>query len=79
MSDPETSPAPAAAPTDPAELLRSRSYLVLLGFGVIVGVGVAFAAYFFLKGVSEAQSSASAARPCGGRSRGRRSQVCSSR
>ena len=33
MSDPETSPAPAAAPTDPAELLRSRSYLVLLGFG----------------------------------------------
>ena len=56
MSDPETSPAPAAAPTDPAELLRSRSYLVLLGFGVIVGVGVAFAAYFFLKGVSEAQT-----------------------
>ena len=54
MSDPETSPAPAAAPTDPAELLRSRSYLVLLGFGTIVGVGVAFAAYFFLKGVSEA-------------------------
>ena len=56
MSDPETSPAPAAAPTDPAELLRSRSYLVLLGFGTIVGVGVAFAAYFFLKGVSEAQT-----------------------
>jgi H+/Cl- antiporter ClcA len=40
---------------DPAELLRSRSYLVLLVFGAIVGVVVAFVAYFFLKGVSEAQ------------------------
>ena len=49
-----TSPPPAAAP-DPVELLRSRSYLVLLAFGAIVGVGVAVVAYFFLKFVSEAQ------------------------
>ncbi len=46
---------PQTDPTDPAELLRSRSYLVLLVFGAIVGVVVAFVAYFFLKGVSEAQ------------------------
>jgi H+/Cl- antiporter ClcA len=38
------------------ELLRSRSYLVLLVFGAIVGVIVAFVAYFFLKGVAEAQT-----------------------
>ena len=43
-----------AAP-NPAELLRSRSYLVLLVFGAIVGIVVAFVAYFFLKGVGEAQ------------------------
>jgi H+/Cl- antiporter ClcA len=47
-------PGPAAAP-DPAELLRSRNYLVLLVFGAIVGIAVACVAYFFLKGVSEAQ------------------------
>ena len=56
MSDPETSPAPAAAPTDPGGAAPQSQLLVLLGFGVIVGVGVAFAAYFFLKGVSEAQT-----------------------
>ncbi len=44
----------AAAP-NPVDLLRSRSYLVLLVFGAIVGIVVAFVAYFFLKGVSEAQ------------------------
>ena len=44
----------AAAP-NPVDLLRSRSYLVLLVFGAIVGVVVAFVAYFFLKGVGEAQ------------------------
>jgi zinc transporter ZupT len=50
-----TSPPPAAAPPDPLELLRSRSYLVLLVFGAVVGVVVAVVAYFFLKGVAEAQ------------------------
>ncbi len=52
-SDPPASP--LAARPDPGELLRSRNYLVLLVFGAIVGVVVAFVAYFFLKGVSEAQ------------------------
>jgi H+/Cl- antiporter ClcA len=47
---------PAPGPPDPVELLRSRSYLVLLVFGAVVGVVVAFVAYFFLKGVSEAQT-----------------------
>ncbi len=46
---------PSAAPPDPAELLRSRNYLVLLVFGAVVGVVVAVVAYFFLKVVSEAQ------------------------
>jgi H+/Cl- antiporter ClcA len=49
------SPPPVDRP-DPVELLRSRNYLVLLVFGAIVGVVVAFVAYFFLKGVSEAQT-----------------------
>src|SRR4249919_914764 len=55
MNTPGTRPSPPAAPPNPAELLRSRSYLVLLVFGAIVGVVVALVAYFFLKGVSEAQ------------------------
>ena len=47
-------PPPGVSP-DPAELLRSRSYLALLVFGAAIGVPVATAAYFFLKGVDEAQ------------------------
>ena len=54
MVKPAPSPPPGASP-DPAELLRSRSYLALLVFGAIIGVPVAAAAYFFLKGVAEAQ------------------------
>src|SRR5712691_9496303 len=56
MGSSDTSPSPSAAPAKPTELLRSRSYLVLLAFGAVVGVVVAVAAYFFLKGVSEAQT-----------------------
>jgi H+/Cl- antiporter ClcA len=40
---------------NPAELLRSRSYVVLVVFGAIVGVPVAAVAYFFLKLVAETQ------------------------
>ncbi len=47
--------APPAARPDPLQLLRSRSYLVLLLFGAIVGVPVAAIAYFFMKLVTEAQ------------------------
>jgi H+/Cl- antiporter ClcA len=50
-----TDPNPPAASRDPVELLRSRRYLVLVVFGAIVGVVVAFVAYFFLKAVGEAQ------------------------
>src|SRR5689334_23671359 len=43
-----------AAP-DPAALLRSRSYLVLLVFGAAIGAPVAAVAYFFLKAVAVSQ------------------------
>jgi H+/Cl- antiporter ClcA len=44
-----------SAPPDPVALLRSRNYLVLVVLGAVVGVVVAAVAYFFLKGVGEAQ------------------------
>ena len=44
----------AAAP-DPAALLRSPIYIVLLLFGAIIGAPVAAVAYFFLKGVAATQ------------------------
>jgi H+/Cl- antiporter ClcA len=51
-----TTPNAQRAPTpDPVELLRSRSYLVLLVFGALVGVVAAAVAYFFLKAVQEVQ------------------------
>jgi H+/Cl- antiporter ClcA len=51
-----TDPAPQApAPPDPARLLRSRSYVVLLVLGALIGVPVATVAYFFLEAVSKAQ------------------------
>ena len=56
MTGSDLPPSPSADRPDPVELLRSRNYLVLLVFGAIVGVLVAFVAYFFLKGVSEAQT-----------------------
>jgi H+/Cl- antiporter ClcA len=40
----------------PAELLRSRSYVVILVLGGIVGVPVAFFAYFYLKEVGVVQN-----------------------
>src|ERR1035437_9690850 len=55
-----TSPTPAAseppATPNPADLLMSRSYLVLLLLGAAIGVPVAAVAYFFLKAVAETQS-----------------------
>lgn len=48
-------PPPPAGSQEPSELLRSRSYLLLLVFGAIVGVPVAAAAFVFLKLVAEAQ------------------------
>jgi|KBSMisStaDraftv2_1062788.scaffolds.fasta_scaffold09809_5 H+/Cl- antiporter ClcA len=48
-------PSAGRATPDPAELLRSRSYLVLLVFGAVVGVLAAVVAFFFLKAVGEVQ------------------------
>ena len=47
--------ASAPATPSPLALLRSRSYVVLLAFGALIGVPVAAAAYFFLEGVTELQ------------------------
>ena len=43
------------ATPSPLDLLRSRSYVVLLVFGALIGVPVAAAAYFFLEGFTELQ------------------------
>ncbi len=55
MNSPSASPPSPASPPDPAELLQSRNYIVLLVFGALIGIPVALVAYFFLKAVSEAQ------------------------
>src|SRR5207342_1091812 len=47
-------PSTGATPS-PLELLQSRSYVVLLLFGAIIGVPVAAAAYFFLEGFTRLQ------------------------
>ena len=53
MTNDMSSPPP---PTPgPLELLRTKGYVALLGFGAIVGVLAAVVAYFFLKAVAEAQ------------------------
>ena len=43
------------ATPSPLEVLQSRSYVVLLVFGAIIGVPVAVAAYFFLEGFTKLQ------------------------
>src|SRR5689334_22256278 len=48
-------PVPAAGPADPTQLLRERSYLVLLLLGALVGVPVAAVAYGFLGLTTEGQ------------------------
>lgn len=50
-----TDPAPPAPTPDPTELLRSRSYVVLLVLGALLGVPVAAVAYGFLALVTEIQ------------------------
>ena len=66
------------APPDPAALLRSRSYLVLLALAAIIGVPISAVAYGFLALVAKLQqwvsptsprAWASTGRRCGGRSR----------
>ena len=55
MTDPAASPEPASAP-DPTAVVKSRSYLVLLVLGALIGVPVATVAYFFLDAVSKLQT-----------------------
>jgi H+/Cl- antiporter ClcA len=50
---PDGTPPPAS---DPTQLLRDRSYVVLLVLSALIGVPVAAVAYVFLKVVSEGQS-----------------------
>ena len=54
-SAPTPEPTPAPLP-DPAAILRSRSYVALLGLGALIGVPVAAVAYFFLEAVAEIQT-----------------------
>ncbi|RKE17378.1 chloride channel protein [Streptomyces sp. TLI_171] len=55
MTGTDVHTAPEPAPPDPAALLASPKYLVLLVFGALIGVPVAAASYFFQKGVTEVQ------------------------
>jgi len=55
LTPPSATPDPAA-PADPAQLLRSREYLVLLVFSGVIGVPVAIAAYVFLYAVGKSQT-----------------------
>ena len=45
----------AGPPANPLDLLRERTYIVLLVFGALIGVPVAVVAYYFLKIVAVAQ------------------------
>src|SRR6478672_6650043 len=50
-----STPPPVAVPTDPLELLKTKSYLALLVIGALIGLPVAAIAFFFLKVVAELQ------------------------
>lgn len=54
MTD-STAAGPATTP-DPADLLKSRDYLVLLALAAIVGIPVSAAAYLYLKAVASTQT-----------------------
>lgn len=51
-------PAPVAPPIDPAAMLRSRNFIVLLVFAAIVGVFVSLASWAFLELVHQIQLTA---------------------
>ena len=51
----QPAPDPTAAAPDPTAIIRSRSYVVLLLVGAIIGVPVAAVAYFFLDAVAKLQ------------------------
>ena len=53
---PTRRPLQPAPPTDPAALLRSRAYIMLLVMGALVGIPVALFSYYFLKSISRTQN-----------------------
>jgi H+/Cl- antiporter ClcA len=55
VTDPASSPEPASAP-DPTAVIKSRSYLLLLALGALIGVPVATVAYLFLDAVAKLQT-----------------------
>ncbi len=56
MTDSAATPEQASTPPDPASILRSRGFLVLLALGALIGVPVATVAYFFLQAVAKVQT-----------------------
>ena len=56
MTDPTAPREQAPTAPDPLAVVRSRSYIVLLLLGALVGVPVATVAYFFLEAVSKLQA-----------------------
>ena len=56
MTDPTAPREQAATPSDPLAVVKSRSYIVLLLLGALVGVPVATVAYFFLEAVAKLQT-----------------------
>ena len=56
MTDPAVSREQMPVPPDPASILKSRSYLLLLALGAVIGVPGASAAYFFLELISKVQT-----------------------
>jgi H+/Cl- antiporter ClcA len=55
VTESATPPEPAAA-LDPTAIIKSKSYVVLLLLGALLGVPVATVSYFFLDGVSRLQN-----------------------
>jgi H+/Cl- antiporter ClcA len=57
MTEAATPPDPSpVAPSDPTAIIRSRSYVVLLLLGAVIGAPVAVVAYFFLDAVAKLQN-----------------------
>ncbi len=56
MTDSAAPPEQAAPSSDPLAVIKSRSYIVLLLLGALVGVPVATVAYFFLEGIARVQT-----------------------
>jgi len=56
MTTSATPPQSVSGPADPVAVLKSRSYVVLVVLGAVIGVPVASIAYFFLQAVAKVQT-----------------------